>query len=114
MARLGETVNPAEILQLTGNVESGRNLFLKSSTVQCRSCHRIGKEGKQLGPDLTEIDNKNDSSRILTSILEPSKEIDPKFQSWLVETKAGKVFTGLLVKKSDQEVVIRDAEGTLL
>ena len=108
--RLGETVNPAEILQLTGNVESGRNLFLKSSTVQCRSCHRIGKEGKQLGPDLTEIGNKNDSSRILTSILEPSKEIDPKFQSWLVETKAGKVFTGLLVKKSDQEVVIRDAK----
>lgn len=108
--RLGETVNPGDILKLTGNVESGRNLFLKSSTVQCRSCHRIGKEGKQLGPDLTEIGKKNDRSKILASILEPSKEIDPKFQSWLVETKAGKVFTGLLVKKSDQDVVIRDAK----
>lgn len=108
--RLGESVNPADILKLTGNVESGRNLFLKSSTVQCRSCHRIGKEGKQLGPDLTEIGKKNDHSKILASILQPSKEIDPKFQSWLVETKAGKVFTGIQVKKSDQGVVIRDAK----
>lgn len=108
--RLGDTIDSAEILRMAGNVSAGRDLFLKSSSVQCRNCHRIGGAGKQLGPDLTHIGKTKDRSKILTAILEPSKEIDPKYQSWLVETKAGRVFTGLLVSRDDEAVVIRDAK----
>ena len=91
-------------------MKTGRDLFASSNSVQCRSCHKIGEVGKELGPDLSHVGKKLDQPKLLTSILEPSKEIDPKFQSWLVETKAGKVFTGLLVRKDDKEVVIRDAK----
>jgi len=108
--RLGDTVDPADILKLTGDVSAGRDLFAKSTTVQCQSCHKIGDVGKELGPDLSHIGKKLDRAKLLASILEPSQEIDPKFQSWLVETKAGKVFTGLLVRKDDEDVVIRDAK----
>jgi putative heme-binding domain-containing protein len=109
--RLGDSINAAEILKLTGDVTAGRDLFAKSTGVQCRSCHKIGEVGKELGPDLSHIGKKLDRPKLLSSILEPSKEIDPKFQSWLVETTAGKVFTGLLVRKDDAEVVIRDAKS---
>jgi putative heme-binding domain-containing protein len=108
--RLGDSINAAEILKLSGDVKTGRDLFASSNSVQCRSCHKIGEVGKELGPDLSHVGKKLDQPKLLTSILEPSKEIDPKFQSWLVETKAGKVFTGLLVRKDDKEVVIRDAK----
>nr|MBC8289686.1 PQQ-dependent sugar dehydrogenase [Planctomycetota bacterium] len=108
--RLGDSINAAEILKLTGDVTAGRDLFAKSTTIQCRSCHKIAAVGKELGPDLSHIGKKLDRAKLLASILEPSKEIDPKFQSWLVETTAGKVFTGLLVRKDDEEVVIRDAK----
>jgi len=109
--RLGDSINAAEILKLAGDVTAGRDLFAKSTGVQCRSCHKIGEVGKELGPDLAHIGKKLDRTKLLSSILEPSKDIDPKFQSWLVETTAGKVFTGLLVRKDDAEVVIRDAKS---
>ena len=44
-------------------------------------------------------------------MLEPSKTIDPKFQTWLIETVSGKVLTGLLVKRDESQVVLRDAEN---
>lgn len=109
--RLGDAVNPADILKLAGDVEGGRRLFHESAVVQCRTCHRIKGQGVELGPDLTEVGKKNDRAKLLQSILQPSLNIDPKYQVWLVETKAGLVHSGLLVKKDDAEVVLKDAQN---
>jgi len=43
--------------------------------------------------------------------LEPSKTIDPQFVSYLVETKEGEVVSGLLVRRSDAEIVLKKADG---
>ena len=109
--RLGATVQADQILRLSGNASAGRTLFTKTAGVQCRNCHRVGKQGKAVGPDLDGIAKKNDRRALLDSILQPSKKIDPKFRAYLVETVQGRVHTGLLVSKSDKAVVLRDATG---
>ena len=43
--------------------------------------------------------------------MQPSLNIDPKYVVWLVETKAGKVQTGLLISKDDKEVVLKDGKN---
>ncbi len=106
--RLGSTVDPAEILSLSGSAERGKTLFF-SAAVQCKNCHRIGEEGTPLGPDLSQIGKKYDRAALLESILEPSKQIDPKFQPYLVETKRGRVHTGLLLERTEEQVVLKDA-----
>ena len=73
------------------------------------NCHRIAGVGSTLGPDLSEIGKKYTRAQILESILEPSKFIDPKYVTYLVETTDGKVLTGLLAAKTDNEVVLRTA-----
>ena len=73
--------------------------------------HRIAKQGKSVGPDLDGIAKKNDRRALLDSILQPSRKIDPKFRAYLLETAQGRVHTGLLVSKSDQQVVLQDATG---
>jgi putative heme-binding domain-containing protein len=78
--------------------------------VQCKNCHRIGDTGSTLGPDLTHIGSKFNRAQLLESILEPSKAIDPKYVTYLVETTRGLVHTGLLVEKTDQVVVLKDAQ----
>jgi putative heme-binding domain-containing protein len=45
----------------------------------------------------------------LESILEPSKFVDPKYVTYLVETNDGKVLTGLLASKNDKEIVLKMA-----
>ena len=48
---------------------------------------------------------------MLQSILEPSRRIEPKFATYVAQTTDGRVFTGLIVKRGENEVVLRDAEN---
>ncbi len=45
------------------------------------------------------------------SILEPSKNIEPKYVTWVVETTVGKLLTGLLVRKDGNEIVVKDSQN---
>ena len=98
-------------LSRKGNVERGRELFFKSAGLQCATCHRVGGTGSTLGPDLSDIGKKSTRAQILESILDPSKDIDPKFAAYLAETDDGRTFLGLLVSKDAKEVVLRDTQG---
>ena len=44
-------------------------------------------------------------------MLEPSKKVDPKYVAYIVETTAGRVFSGLLARKTNDEVVLKDPLG---
>ncbi len=112
--RLGDSIDAGQLLQLTGDAARGQQLLLKGEGIQCRNCHRVGKQGKQLGPDLTHIGKKLSKAKILENLLDPSRTIDPKFAAWLVETDEGKVFTGLLVSRNEDEIVIRDTQNKRL
>jgi len=105
--RLGSAIKPEQILMLKGDAARGKELFFKSSGLQCVNCHRIAGTGSTLGPDLSEIGKKYSRGQILESILEPSKFIDPTYVAYLVETNDGKVFTGLLASKSAKEIVLK-------
>ncbi len=109
--RLGEVVDPAEILALPGKRDRGEVLFKNTAGVQCKNCHRVGELGTAIGPDLNQIGKRLKRSQILESILDPSKNIEPKFATWLVETTDGLVHSGLLVKRNDKEVVLRNAQN---
>jgi putative heme-binding domain-containing protein len=109
--RLGDSIKPEEILALKGDAARGRDLFFNSAGLQCKKCHKIGDQGQSLGPDLSQIGKKLDKPKLLESILEPSKTIDPQFVSYLVETASGEVVSGLLVRRSDAEIVLKTADG---
>lgn len=109
--RLGTAVHAADILALQGDAVRGKELFFKTSGVQCRNCHRVGEEGKAFGPDLTQIGKKLDRAKLLESILEPSKTIDPQFVTQLIETADGRVISGLLVKRTVLATTLKTADG---
>jgi putative heme-binding domain-containing protein len=109
--RLGNVIRPETILALKGDVARGRKFFFEGPGVQCRNCHRIGGEGTEVGPDLDRIGKKYDRAAILDNILFPSKQIDEKYLTYLIETKQGRVYTGLLVNKNANKVVLKDVNN---
>ena len=109
--RLGSQVRLADIIKLKGDPAAGRKLFLSQAGVACKNCHQVKGQGKKLGPDLSDVGKRLKRSEILTSILQPSKKIDPKFQTYLAETTSGKVYTGLIHTKNKTGVVLLDATG---
>ena len=111
---LGSAIDGSDLLALKGNHEKGRKLFLTAAGLQCRNCHKVGQDGKAVGPTLDGIGKRYSRGEILENILEPSKKIDPKFQTWLIQTDDGKILSGLLESRTDEAVTIREATGKLL
>jgi len=109
--RLGETINPKEILSLSGNAARGRAIFAAESIVNCKSCHKLGDIGVEVGPDLSKIGGKYPRAELLHQILEPSYSIDPKYVVYQIETRAGQVRTGLLLRRDEKEVILKDAQN---
>ncbi len=107
--RLGSAIKPAEILDLVGDPDRGRQVFFKQG--QCANCHRVGKEGTEVGPDLSQVSKKVDRAKLLESILDPSKVIEPAYVAYLVEMKNGTVLNGMIVSRSTTDMVLRDAQG---
>ena len=109
--RLGESVDPVMILSLNGNVKRGRDLFLNATGVQCRNCHQVGEQGRNVGPRLDGVGKRLSRRKLIESILNPSAVVDEKFRSWLAQTADGRVITGLLIERTDRAIVLRGADG---
>jgi putative heme-binding domain-containing protein len=109
LKRLGDQVNIAELLMLSGDAERGKQIFFREGAASCKSCHRIAGVGEMIGPDLSQIGKKYPRPDLLTQLLEPSKFMEPQYVPVVVETVDGRVITGLLKEKNEREVVLRDA-----
>jgi hypothetical protein len=110
LQRLGGQIEPASLLALKGDKAKGKEIFHQNNGPRCAACHRVEGLGSTLGPDLSGIGLKYNREQILEHILYPSKTIDPKYATQLVETTTGKTLSGLLSSKTANELVLRTAE----
>lgn len=106
--KLGTSPRPRSILAMKGDAARGEALFW-SKTINCGSCHKIGERGTTIGPDLTTIAKQRSREDLLESILEPSRRIEPKFAAYTAKLQDGRSLTGMLVKRDEKEVTLRDA-----
>lgn len=112
--RLGVKIDRAKLLSSEGDSREGKKLFFEMAGLQCRNCHRIHQHGKELGPDLTQIGKKLTRAQLLENIIEPSKKIDEKYYTVVIETRAGKLHSGLLIKKDASGYLLKDAKNESL
>jgi putative heme-binding domain-containing protein len=109
--RLGDKVDAAELLGLAASAERGKEVFFNNTAAACKNCHRIGKVGETLGPDLSKIGKKYPRSQLLQHILEPSKFMEPEYVPFLLETTDGRILAGLVESQTDEAVVLKDAQN---
>lgn len=114
IVRLGAGIRPERILSTPGDAARGRQLFEQASHIACRNCHIINRIGRDVGPDLSLIARKYPREKILQEILDPSRTIEQKYLTYVVETKAGKVHSGLLIERRTGHVSLRNIQGELL
>jgi putative heme-binding domain-containing protein len=95
-----------------GDVTRGRAVFAKAS---CIKCHKFGKDGEGVGPDLTSLSKRFKRSDILEAILLPSKVISDQYRSSTIITTSGQQVTGLAAVQGDTvTVVLSDASKVTL
>ncbi len=74
-----------------GRAERGRPVFVRAA---CASCH---SGGQALGPDLRGVTGRFSRDDLFTAVLQPSKDIAPRYRAHLITTADGKVYQGLVV-----------------
>lgn len=95
-----------ETVEAGGDFERGRAVFKKT----CSVCHKLGDDGHAVGPDLVSVANKSPAD-LLVAILDPSREAQPKYVGYTLETTQGQVFTGILASESTTSVTLRRSEA---
>src|SRR5262249_42295909 len=108
--KLGSSPRPRTILALKGDSGRGEKLFW-SPALHCGSCHKVGDPGTEVGPDLSAVGRLRGREDLLESILEPSRRIEPKYAAYFAQTAGGRSLTGLLVRRDERTVVLRDAQN---
>ena len=90
-----------------GDPVRGERVFRRSA-IQCLKCHAIGGAGGRVGPDLVSIGASAPLDYLVEALLDPNRKIKENFHSLLVETEEGRVYTGIPVRESKTELVLRD------
>src|SRR5262249_51970272 len=93
-------------LRLSGDAGRGAQLFAS----KCATCHRLGDKGHEVGPNLASGDNQS-AEALLINILDPNREGKPGYQNYLVDTKDGKLLTGIIAAEPPSSMTLRRAEG---
>jgi putative heme-binding domain-containing protein len=73
------------------DLDRGRRLY---GTAACAACHRFGREGGGVGPDLTAVAGRFNVRDLLEAIVEPSKVISDQYAAVSIAKKDGQVVTG--------------------
>jgi putative heme-binding domain-containing protein len=94
----------------SGSAERGRSVFFDQKAA-CSTCHRVGNEGGQVGPDLTRVAASRSGRDLLESIVLPSSTFAQGYESYAVATKDGQVLTGVIARQTEAVLVLRDASG---
>ncbi|MEM1359880.1 MAG: dehydrogenase, partial [Bacteroidota bacterium] len=89
-----------------GTMSAGKPIYQKV----CGNCHRLGEEGRNIGPDLTGYDRR-DLNYLVLNIVDPNADIREGYVNYLVEKKDGQALFGTLVDRSDAALTLRALNG---
>jgi putative heme-binding domain-containing protein len=90
-----------------GDPARGEKLYRRQE-LACTTCHAIGGAGGKVGPDMTSLGASAVTDYIVESVLLPNKKVKEGFNSIQITTKDGEDLSGILVRESAEELVLRD------
>jgi len=106
-----------ELVRGKADATRGAAIYAREN-LKCVSCHRIDsasgrvdKAGGRVGPNLTAIGASSPLDYIIDSLIYPAKNVKEGYNTVVVQTAEGQVITGIQVARSDEELVLRDANG---
>jgi putative membrane-bound dehydrogenase-like protein len=85
-----------------GDAARGKKLYVERGCAQCHA------GGRGLGPDLAGITGRFSREEVFIATALPNRDVSPRYQTLMIETKSGQVHTGLSVYEDTDGVMIRN------
>lgn len=88
----------------SGDAQRGTEIFQKN----CANCHRTSGMGIEIGPHMETVRNW-DREKLLTNILDPSRELAPQAMAYAIALESGQVISGLIAEETASSLVVKRA-----
>ncbi|MDA0285669.1 MAG: sorbosone dehydrogenase, partial [Planctomycetota bacterium] len=109
-------LSPEEMAAFVADVRNkgdrirGEEVYRRAS-LSCMKCHAIGGAGGKVGPDMGSIGGSAQIDYLVESLLDPNAKVKEGFHTVVVVTDEGKTFSGIKVRQTDTQLILRDAQG---
>jgi putative membrane-bound dehydrogenase-like protein len=95
-----------ESTKLNGDPKKGHAVF---STI-CIACHKYGGQGMDVGPPLSDVKAKPPEA-LLSDILDPNRMVEARWCAYQIDTKDGRVLSGLVTAETADSVTLKMMGG---
>jgi putative membrane-bound dehydrogenase-like protein len=93
-------------LELKGDTKRGQAVFQR----ECSTCHLAGTTGHNVGPSIASMGVKR-RDEYLVAILDPNREVDPRYLNYTVNTTDGRVTSGIIAAETATAMTLKRADG---
>jgi putative heme-binding domain-containing protein len=101
-------------LEGKGSAARGRALFVDQKGLACARCHAIGKQGANVGPELSSVGAKYPRDELISAVLYPSAKVSSGYEPTTFALAGGRVVTGIIRTETADSVEIMDADAKLV
>ena len=99
-----------EAVRANGDPARGEHIFRRAS-LNCLKCHAIGPAGGLVGPNMLSLGATAQLDYIVEALLDPNAKVKEGYNTLVVATDDGKVYSGIRVREADNALILRDAEN---
>src|SRR5262249_36008444 len=89
-----------------GDPAAGKGTFVKAT---CAACH---DGGRAVGPSLQGVAKRFGRDDLLTAILDPNKDVSPRYRPTRVATTDGKAVVGMVIYEATDGVILQTGPDT--
>jgi putative heme-binding domain-containing protein len=93
-------------LSLAGDARRGEQVYER----ECMACHNLGERGYAVGPNLALVRNRTPAA-MLEAILDPNRDVQPNYVSYVVVDDSGRTTTGLIQAETAGSVTLARDKG---
>ena len=111
VAYIGSLRYDPDSVVLAGDAEAGERLFYGQA--DCDSCHMVNGRGGRLGPDLSRIGEGHSPDELMTDLVDPDDEVDPRWWTLRVTGPDGIEREGFRMGEDSFAVRIMDTDNEL-
>lgn len=98
----------AAVLAMEGEVELGKELFVRQS---CNACHSILPNEPQKGPYLGSVGNLFNREQLITHVIDPGAEVAQGFQTYNFQLQDGSMASGFVTARDENVIELRNVAG---
>ncbi len=95
-----------QALSLPADAARGDKVYQR----ECMICHRLADRGYQVGPNLALIRNRTPQA-LLEAILDPNREVQPRYVNYVVIDDGGRTMTGLVTAETANSITLARDKG---